>query len=132
MNYEGIEMTELRRSPELCAEIARGKRPVGQDPDKRAYDSLHAAFHARRGPFDLVRFRPPSSTGGTRGDFVVRLVMMKRAIRDGDVYMRRLLGNIGHEPLDLDRAVAHWRAEYLSGNGVGNDSGTVTITALEA
>lgn len=140
------EMTEFDpcyRSPELRAEIARGKRPVAIDPNKDAFDSLQAAFHARRGPFDLMRFRPPSTARGTatRGDLMVRLAMMKRAIQDGDVFVKRLLQGIGHEPEDMDRAMAHWRAEYLESaknNALQlrqppNPRQTgVTITALEA
>lgn len=101
------------RSPELRAEIARGKRPVGFDPARDAYDRLFAAFRARRGPFDVLRFRPPSAGGGTHSDFMVRLATLRRAIADGDVFLARLLRGAGHEPADLDRAMAHWRAEHL-------------------
>lgn len=101
------------RSPELRAEIARGKLPAGHDPCRDAYDSLMKAFTERRGPFDLARFRPPSSTGGTRSDFMVRLAMMRRAIQGGDTMLIRLLRDIGHSREHLDHAMAHWRAEHL-------------------
>ena len=129
-----ISSGEFYRSPELCAEIARGKRPVGYDPNKSSFDSLLVAFHAHQGPFNIIRFRPPASTGGTNSDFMVRLATLKRAIADGDVFLKRLLQNIGHEPGDLDRAMAHWRAEILqkARNTELVPKTSVTITALEA
>lgn len=101
------------RSPELRAEIARGKRPVAVDPNERAYDALEAAFHAHQGPFRVPRFRPPPATGGTRADFAVRLATLKRSIANGNAYLRRLLEEIGHAPGDLDRAITHSSAVFL-------------------
>ena len=127
-----MDATESERSPELRAEIARGKLPVGFDPNKHAYDRLLVAFHARQGPFDVIRFRPPSATGGTRGDFMVRLATLKRAIADGDAFLARLLVSIGHQLGDLDRAMSYWRAQYLENGATARGPGGVTATALEA
>ena len=101
------------RSPELRAEIARGKLPVGYDPAEAAYRRLHELYVSHRGPFGIGRYRP-GVPGGSRGDFMVRLCSLKRGLAQGDGGAAEGASRAGIDGSDVDLAMSHWRSAHLA------------------
>lgn len=131
--YGSKEGDDGYRSPELRAEIARGKLPVSYDPNKNAYDRLNVMYIGKQGPFSIGRFRPGVG-GGIRGDFMLRLTCLKRGMAQGEIDVRNAMSQVGLDETDVDRAISHGRAEHLDKRVIptttNRTSSTVTIREL--